>query len=1060
MPRFVSSVLPLLIWGGIAGANVVPAAAGEVTIGARTLKVAEGFEVELVAGPPLVERPIAVSRDERGRLYVTDSGGMTEKAAAQLASKPHRVFRLEDTDADGRYDKSTLFADRMMFPEGCLWHGGSLYVAAPPEIWKLTDTNDDGVADKREIWYDGKTLGGCANDLHGPYFGPDGRFYLCKGAFAEQTHILPSGKPFVTRASHIFRRRLDGTEHEPVLTGGMDNAVNVAFLSTGERVLSCTFFQYPAAGYRDGLLHAIYGGVYGKKQDVIYEHKQTGDVMPVLTHQGAAAPCGLWAGSRSLFGGAGADHLFACYFNLHKVVRHQPSPSGPTYRLADDDFVACDHPDFHPTDVFEDADGSLLVVDTGGWYKVCCPTSQLAKPDVLGGIYRVRKSGQPKVNDPLGLALKWDGATAAELTERVLDPRRFVSQRATAQLRTMGAPAVESLALALRRTPFVHKFRHDLAWALVGIEGEAARTALRRHTDDHSTTLRHIALYDAALWRDRGALKAAITRLKDTDDGVARMAAEALGRIADPAAVEPLLEALGENPASANDETGSPLLPNERIREHSLVYALIEIGDAKQTARGLSDKRVAVRRGALVALDQMENGNLVPEQVVPLLDSANPQMSLTAAWVVGHRPQWGEALRAHFAKKLKELSIPLTAETLREPNVHTLFVELLARLVKSPVIQEFLAEQLRQTEVENARLVALHVLANAGLTVAPTSWFDALTERLNRATGLELAMAVAAARQLPQPKGGHAGLKASLEAVAGRTDVPRDIRLEALAAAGPQNALSAEVYLMLLATLDPEVSMAERGLAASILGTATLSKDQLSALLQLIRRVGPIDLPKLLTVFEKTPTTEVGAALVPALLESDGIRGLRADRVKALFEKFPQPVKQQAEALLSRLNASAAEQAAQLDRLLNELGPGDFTRGHAVFLGKKAACINCHMLAYQGGRFGPDLTNIGKVRTERDLLEAIIFPNASFVRGYEPVVLELDDGRNVGGIIIKESRESVTIAVDPVKTQHVARKSIVEIHPGQVSPMPQGMSNVLTKQEIADLIAFLKAARR
>ena len=49
--------------------------------------------------------------------------------------------------------------------------------------------------------------------------------------------------------------------------------------------------------------------------------------------------------------------------------------------------------DFHPTDVLEDADGSLLVVDTGGWYKLCCPTSQLEKPDVLGAIYRVRKAG-------------------------------------------------------------------------------------------------------------------------------------------------------------------------------------------------------------------------------------------------------------------------------------------------------------------------------------------------------------------------------------------------------------------------------------------------------------------------------------------------------------------------------------------------------------------------------------------------------------------------------------------------------------------------------------------
>ena len=74
-----------------------------------------------------------------------------------------------------------------MFPEGMMWLDGSVYVAAPPSIWKLTDTDDDGVADKREEWFAGKTLTGCANDLHGPYEGLDGWIYWCKGAFAEQS---------------------------------------------------------------------------------------------------------------------------------------------------------------------------------------------------------------------------------------------------------------------------------------------------------------------------------------------------------------------------------------------------------------------------------------------------------------------------------------------------------------------------------------------------------------------------------------------------------------------------------------------------------------------------------------------------------------------------------------------------------------------------------------------------------------------------------------------------------------------------------------------------------
>lgn len=79
----------------------------------------------------------------------------------------------------------------MMFPEGAMWNNGSLYVAAPPSIWKLTDTTGMGVADKREEWFKGQTLTNCANDLHGPYAGPDGWIYWCKGAFAKQTYERP-----------------------------------------------------------------------------------------------------------------------------------------------------------------------------------------------------------------------------------------------------------------------------------------------------------------------------------------------------------------------------------------------------------------------------------------------------------------------------------------------------------------------------------------------------------------------------------------------------------------------------------------------------------------------------------------------------------------------------------------------------------------------------------------------------------------------------------------------------------------------------------------------------
>ena len=312
------------------------------------MTVPPGFQVELVAGPPLVNRPIAADFDERGRLYVADSSGSNAKVEVQLEERSHRIVRLEDSNGDGRFDKSVVFADRMMFPEGTMWLDGSLYVAAPPSIWKLTDTDGDGVADRREEWFQGKTLTGCANDLHGPYAGPDGWIYWTKGAFAEQTYERAGKPPLVTRASHILRRRPSGGEIEIVMTGGMDNPVDVAFTAAGERIFSATFLEHPQQGRRDALVHAVYGGVYGKVHGVIDGHTRTGDLMPVMTQLGPAVPAGLTRYQSAVFGSDYQDNFFAAMFNLRKVTRHVLEPDGATFRTRDSDFLVSTNRDFHP----------------------------------------------------------------------------------------------------------------------------------------------------------------------------------------------------------------------------------------------------------------------------------------------------------------------------------------------------------------------------------------------------------------------------------------------------------------------------------------------------------------------------------------------------------------------------------------------------------------------------------------------------------------------------------------------------------------------------------------
>ncbi len=358
--------------------------AGEVAFNGRTFQVAEGYTMTEAAGRAVVERPIEACFDGKGRLLVTESSGSNDPVAKQVKDKTHRVLRLSDTDGDGVFETRTVFADGLMFPEGILWHDGAVYVAAVPEIWKFTDADDDGVAEKREVWFDGKTMTGCANDLHGPYIGPDGMIYWCKGAFAEQTYDFPGKPGWKSRASHVFRMRPDKTGMECVFTAGMDNPVGLAWTPEGDLMVCGTFLQHPEAGRRDGIIHAVRGGVWGKDHDVLDGHVRTGGLMPVMTHLGPAAPAGMCRYGRD---------LLVCQFNLRTVSRHQLIPDGATYRTEDSALLTTEHPDFHPTDVLQAPDGSVVVIDTGGWYKLCCPTSQLAKPEVPGAIYRLRKAG-------------------------------------------------------------------------------------------------------------------------------------------------------------------------------------------------------------------------------------------------------------------------------------------------------------------------------------------------------------------------------------------------------------------------------------------------------------------------------------------------------------------------------------------------------------------------------------------------------------------------------------------------------------------------------------------
>ncbi len=142
---------------------------------------------------------------------------------------------------------------------------------------------------------------------------------------------------------------------------------------------------------------------------------------------------------------------------------------------------------------------------------------------------------------------------------------------------------------------------------------------------------------------------------------------------------------------------------------------------------------------------------------------------------------------------------------------------------------------------------------------------------------------------------------------------------------------------------------------------------------------------------------------------------------------------------------------------------GNAERGAAVFT--EALCARCHRVGATGPAVGPDLTYVGRRFARRDILEAILSPSLVVAENYRNVEVVTTDGRVVTGrpVMVGDYRLPVlTIAVDPLRPQETVEipKEQIELHRlAESSPMPQGLLDTLTAEEIADLLAFLQSGR-
>ena len=145
----------------------------------------------------------------------------------------------------------------------------------------------------------------------------------------------------------------------------------------------------------------------------------------------------------------------------------------------------------------------------------------------------------------------------------------------------------------------------------------------------------------------------------------------------------------------------------------------------------------------------------------------------------------------------------------------------------------------------------------------------------------------------------------------------------------------------------------------------------------------------------------------------------------------------------------------------NEGPKGDVERGRLLF--KEALCARCHRVGLRGAAVGPDLTHVSRRFSRKDVLESVLFPSKSVAENYRLEAITTLAGQVHTGRIIPEGdyrSENIRLSIDPLDASQVVEidKQDIDQHaPSPASPMPSGLLDTLTIEEVRDLLAFLES---
>src|SRR5436190_11074162 len=225
----------------------------------KRIEVPPGFEVRLFASEPMIVNPVAMTWDERGRLWVVELYEYP-KGAPKGEKGRDRIKILEDTDADGVADKVTVFADGFSLATGIALGNGGAYLGAAPNLYLLQDTNGDDKVDVTRVLKTGFGMEDRHELLNGFAWGPDGWLYMTHGVFTHSKVRDPEAHDpdgFGVQMDAALARFHPVTKRFEVFADGTSNPWGVDWNERGDAFVSACVIQH--------LFHMAPGGQYNRQ---------------------------------------------------------------------------------------------------------------------------------------------------------------------------------------------------------------------------------------------------------------------------------------------------------------------------------------------------------------------------------------------------------------------------------------------------------------------------------------------------------------------------------------------------------------------------------------------------------------------------------------------------------------------------------------------------------------------------------------------------------------------------------------------------------------------------